>query len=52
MRAMAGYEPSLSRTGEDRRFTYRFDDGSVLVLVFRPPGGPGSGLVLDDITVR
>ena len=52
LRSMAGYEPSVSRTGEDRRFTYRFDDGSVLVLVFRPPGGRGSGLVLDGITVR
>ena len=52
LRSMAGYEPSRSRSGEDRRFTYRFDDGSGLVLVFRPPGGAGSGLVLDDITVR
>lgn len=49
---MAGYDPTASRVGEDRRFTYRFDDGSGLVLVFRPPGGPGTGLVLEDIIVR
>lgn len=49
---MAGYEPTRSRSGEQRRFTYRFDDGSGLVLVFVPPGGSGTGLVLDDIIVR
>lgn len=49
---MAGYDPVASRQGEDRLFTYTFDDGSGLVLVFRPPGGPGTGLVLDDIIVR
>ena len=52
MSLMAGYEPTPSRSGEQRRFTYRFDDGSGLVLVFVPPGGPGTGLVLDDIIVR
>lgn len=52
LRLMAGYDPVASREGEDRLFTYRFDDGSVLVLVFRPLGGPGTGLVFDDIIVR
>ena len=47
-----GYEPTRSRTGERRLFTYRFDDGSGLVLVFVPPDAPGTGLVLDDIIVR
>ena len=49
---MAGYDPTASRRGEDRLFTYRFGDGSGLVLVFRSPGGPGTGLVLEDIIVR
>ena len=52
LRAMLGYDPVTSRSGERRLFTYRFDDGSGLVLVFVPAGGPGTGLVLDEVNIR
>ena len=46
---VAGYDPVASLEGENPLFTYTFDDGSGLVLVVRPAGGLGTGLVLDDI---
>lgn len=45
------YSPDLSRSGRYREFTYRFEDGSRLVLTAVPAGGQ-SGLVLYSVDIQ
>lgn len=45
------YSPDLNRSGRYREFTYRFEDGSRLVLTAVPAGGQ-SGLVLHSVDIQ
>lgn len=45
------YSPDLSRSGRYREFTYRFEDGSRLVLTAVPTGGQ-TGLVLYSVDIQ
>ena len=44
--------PERFRSDESRYLTWTLGDGSELAFVFRPVGGPGSGLELDMVFVR
>lgn len=47
-------QPRISRSGQNRIYTWTFEDGSLLEATFRPRGaeGSGEGLVLYRLDVR